>query len=42
MNAKKILIQAARKQQHKKEIHKMSEAKAADLLRSLTGKEETK
>lgn len=35
MNAKKILLQAARKQSHKKEIQKMSEAKAVDLLRSL-------
>lgn len=35
MNAKKILLQAARKQSHKKEIRKMSEAQAVDLLRSL-------
>ena len=42
MNAKKILLQAARKQQHRKEIQKMSEAQAADLLRSLNKKEEPK
>lgn len=35
MNAKKILKQAARKPQHKKEIEKMSEAQAVDLLRNL-------
>ena len=42
MNAKKILLQAARKPQHKKELQKMSEAQAADLLRSLKKKEEPK
>lgn len=36
MNAKKILLQAARKQSQKKEIEKMSEAQAVDLLRNLT------
>lgn len=35
MNAKKILMQAARKQSQKKEIEKMSNAQAEDLLRSL-------
>lgn len=40
MNAKKILMKAARKAQHRKEIEKMSEAKAAELLRSLKKKEE--
>lgn len=40
MNAKKILMQAARKQQHKKEISKMSEKQATELLRSLKNKEE--
>lgn len=42
MNAKKILLQAARKRQHKKEIQKMSEAQAADLLRSLNDQKEEK
>lgn len=42
MKAKKILMQAARKRQYKNEIQKMSEAQAADLLRSLTGKEKSK
>lgn len=36
---KKILMQAARKQQHKKEIRKMSEAQAAELLRNLKKEE---
>lgn len=35
MNAKKILLQAARKQSHKKEIEKMSKAQAEELLRNL-------
>lgn len=41
MNAKKILLKAARPQKQKKDIQRMSEAEAADLLRSLK-KEETK
>lgn len=41
MNAKKILLQAARKQQHKVEIQKLTKAQAAALLRNLK-KEETK
>lgn len=39
MNAKKILMQAARKQQHRKEIQKMSEAQASDLLRIMKKEE---
>ena len=42
MNAKKLLLKAARTQKHKKEIHRMSEAQAADLLRSLNDKKEDK
>ena len=42
MNAKKILLQATRKQQHKKEIQKMSKAQAVDLLRCLNEKKEVK
>ena len=38
MNAKKILLQAARKQSHKKEIQKMTNAQAVDLLRKLDNK----
>jgi hypothetical protein len=40
MNAKKILLQAARKQSQKEEIKNMSEAEAKALLHSL--KEEDK
>lgn len=35
MNAKKILLKAARTQKQKKEVQRMSEADVADLLRSL-------
>ena len=43
MNAKKILRNAVRKTKHKKELEKMSEAQAEDLLRSLNdGKKEDK
>ena len=39
MNAKKILMQAARKQQHKKEIQRMSKTEAMELLRNLKKEE---
>lgn len=42
MNAKKILMRAARKQSHKKEIQRMSQAEAMELLQKLTNKEEPK
>lgn len=42
MSMKKMLLKAARTQKHKREIQKMSEAKAADLLRSLNDKKEEK
>ena len=42
MNAKKILLKAARTQKQKEEIRSMSEAEAADLLRRLTDKKEDK
>lgn len=42
MNAKKLLLKAATTQKQKKEIQRMSEAKAVDLLRSLTNKEDKK
>ena len=40
MNAKKILLKAARTEKQKKEIQRMTEAEAADLLRSLNKKED--
>lgn len=40
MNAKKTLLKAARTQKQKKEIQRMTEAEAADLLRSLNKKED--
>lgn len=42
MNAKKILLKAARTPKQKKEIQRMSEAEAVDLLRNLTNKKEEK
>lgn len=42
MNAKKILLKAARTQKQKKEIQRMTEAEAADFLRNLTNKEDNK
>ena len=42
MNAKKILLKAATTQKQKKEIQRMTEAEAADLLRNLTNKEDKK
>ena len=42
MNAKKILLQAATTPKQKKEIQRMSEAEAVDLLRNLTNKEDNK
>lgn len=42
MNAKKILLKAATTRKQKKEIQRMSEAEAADLLRNLTNKEDNK
>ena len=35
MNAKKLLLQAARKQQHRKEIQRMSKTEAMEVLRNL-------
>ena len=42
MNAKKILLQAARKKSQREEIERMSETEAAELLRSLIHAEATK
>lgn len=42
MNAKKILLKAARTQKQKKEIQRMTEAEAADLLWSLNKNKEDK
>lgn len=40
MNAKKILLKAARTPKQKEEVKRLSEAEAADLLRNLTNKED--
>ena len=40
MSIKKILMQAVRNPKHRKELEKMSEAEAAELLRQLQEKKE--
>ena len=42
MNAKKILLKAATTQKQRKEIQRMTEAEAVDLLRSLSRPESGK
>ncbi|MGN0999716.1 MAG: hypothetical protein ACI4PO_09210 [Faecousia sp.] len=40
MNAKEILLKAARKKRHKDDIQRMTEAEASELLMSMRNKKE--